>query len=447
MVQMYIKKVYHLGNSGHRKSGLKNFFGLFAKNPHLCVNMNLTENIRLALRAISANKLRTALTLLIIIFGIMALIGILTATEGINKSVLNSFSEMGSNTFSIKNEGEVRRKRRRKALSANPVITMLQCQSFKKDYKYPATVTQSIEADGNAVVRYESKKTNPNVRILGVDEDYLKVAGWSVREGRNFSKQEIDNGQNVILLGKDLVNKLFDTASGVVGKMINIGSGKYRVVGLLAAKGASQVSNDNLAMIPVVTAKRTFGDDNSSYAMSVMVNNVSELDRAVDEASGVFRRIRKIRLGDDPDFDISKSDKAAQQTMNVIGNVNIATVVIGILTLIGAGIGLMNIMLVSVNERTREIGVSKALGATKRVIRIQFLTESTTICVLGGIIGIIMGVIMGNVVGIFLHTPFIMPWVWIISGFIFTFIIGLAAGIYPAILASNLNPVEALRYE
>jgi putative ABC transport system permease protein len=401
--------------------------------------MNLTENIRLALRAISANKLRTALTLLIIIFGIMALIGILTATEGINQSVLSSFSDMGSNTFSIKNEGEVRHRRHRKALTENPVIT--------KNYKYPATVTQSIEADGNAVVKYESKKTNPNVRILGVDDDYLKVGGWSIKEGRNFSKQEIDNGQNVILLGKDLVLKLFDNPTDILGKMINIGSGKYRVVGLLAAKGASMASNDNLAMIPVVTAKRTFGDDNSSYNLSVMVNNVSELDRAVDEATGVFRNVRKVRIGDDPDFDISKSDKAAQQTLDVVGNVNIATIVIGILTLIGAGIGLMNIMLVSVNERTREIGVSKALGATKRVIRIQFLTESTTICVMGGIVGIIMGVLVGNIVGVFLHTPFIMPWVWIIFGFIFTFIIGIAAGIYPAILASNLNPVEALRYE
>jgi putative ABC transport system permease protein len=409
--------------------------------------MNLTENIRLALRAITANKLRTALTLLIIIFGIMALIGILTATEGINQSVLSSFSEMGSNTFSIKSEGEVRRRRRRKAMGTNPVITMLQCQEFKNNYTYPATVTQAIEADGNAVVKYESKKTNPNVRVLGVDDDYLKVAGWSIREGRNFSKQEIDNGQNVILLGKDLVKKIFDTQTDIIGKMINIGSGKYRVVGLLSAKGASQVSNDNIAMIPVMTAKRTFGDGNSSYSMSVMVNNVAELDRAVDEATGVFRNVRKVRLGDDPDFDISKSDKAAQQTLSVVSNVNIATIVIGILTLIGAGIGLMNIMLVSVNERTREIGVSKALGATKRVIQIQFLTESTTICVIGGIIGIIMGVLAGNIVSVFLHTPFIMPWLWITFGFIFTFIIGIAAGIYPAILASNLNPVEALRYE
>lgn len=409
--------------------------------------MNLTENIRLALRAITANKLRTALTLLIIVFGIMALVGILTATQGINQSVLSSFSEMGSNTFSIKNEGQTRHRRRRKAMVQNPVITMLQCQNFKNNYKYPATVTLSTDADGNAVLKYESKKTNPNVRIMGVDDDYLKVAGWSIMDGRNFSKTEIDNGQNVILLGKDVVAKIFAPKEVVVGKMINIGSSKYRVIGLLTPKGASQVSNDNMAMIPVMTAKRNFGDDNTSYNISVMVKNVTELDRAADEAEGVFRSVRGVRLGEDPNFEISKSDKMAQQNLDVLGNISIATIVIGILTLIGAGIGLMNIMLVSVNERTREIGVSKALGATKRVIRIQFLTESTTICVIGGIIGIIMGVLVGNLVVLALHSSFVMPWLWIVLGLTFTFIIGLAAGIYPAILASNLNPVEALRYE
>ena len=409
--------------------------------------MNLTENIRLALRAITANKLRTALTLMIIVFGIMALIGILTATEGINQSVMSSFTEMGSNTFSIKNEGQTRHRRHRKALVSNPVITMLQCQDFKKNYKYPATVTLSTDADGNAVLKYESKKTNPNVRIMGVDDDYLKVAGWSIMEGRNFSKTEIDNGQNVILLGKDVIGKIFDAKAGIVGKMVNIGSSKYRVIGLLAPKGASQVSNDNMAMIPVLTAKRNFGDESTSYNISIMVADISELDRASDEAEGVFRTVRKVHPGEDPDFDISKSDKMAQQNLDVLGNISIATIVIGVLTLIGAGIGLMNIMLVSVNERTREIGLSKALGATKSVIRIQFLTESTTICVIGGILGIIMGVLAGNLLVLMLHSSFVMPWLWILLGLAFTFVIGILAGLYPAILASNLNPVEALRYE
>ena len=401
----------------------------------------------MTLRAITANKLRTALTLLIIVFGIMALIGILTATEGINQSVLSSFSEMGSNTFTIKNEGEVRHRRHRKAMVTNPVITMLQCQDFKKNYKYPAVVTLSTEADGNAVFKYESKKTNPNVRITGVDDDYLKVAGWSIREGRNFSKQEVDNGQNVILLGKDVVGKIFSPRETIIGKMVNIGSSKYRVIGLLAPKGASLVSNDNMAMIPVMTAKRNFGDDNTSYTISVMVADVKELGQAADEAEGLFRTVRKVHVGEDPDFEVSKRDKVAEQNLDLLSKISIATIVIGILTLIGAGIGLMNIMLVSVNERTREIGVSKALGATKRVIRIQFLTESTTICVIGGIIGIIMGVLIGNAVVLVLHSAFVMPWLWILLGLGFTFVIGLAAGIYPAILASNLNPVDALRYE
>jgi putative ABC transport system permease protein len=266
-------------------------------------------------------------------------------------------------------------------------------------------------------------------------------------DGRSFSKQEVDNGQNVILLGKDVCLKLFDSQAGVIGKVVNIGSHKYRVLGLLTAKGASQATNDNVVMIPVLNAKRTFGDERTSYNLSIMVNNVANIDRAVEEAEGVFFRSRKLRLGDDKDFEVSKSDKTAQQSLDVIGNVSMATIVIGILTLIGAGIGLMNIMLVSVNERTREIGLSKALGATKRNIRLQFLTESTTICMIGGLIGIIAGVLVGNLVGLGLGSSFVMPWGWVVLGLIFTFIVGMSAGIYPAILASNLDPVEALRYE
>ena len=409
--------------------------------------MSLLENIRLALRAIVANKLRTALTLVIIIVGISALIGILTATDGINRKMLTSFSELGSNTFTIKNEGGIRKRRGRKAQSEMPPITMVQYNQFKENFKYPATISVFSEADFAAVVKFESKKTNPNVKMLGIDETYLKVAGWSLLEGRNFSKAEVDNGQNVILLGKDVVAKLFESKDTIVGKMVNIGSRKYRVAGLLAPKGASQVSNDNMAMIPVINAKRTLGDDKSSYILSVLVGDPSELERATDEAAGIFRGIRKIRLGEEADFDISKSDKLASQVIDNLSYIQYATVVIGILTLIGAGIGLMNIMLVSVNERTREIGISKAIGANKRTIRIQFLTEALCICIIGGFIGIILGVSLGNLVGLALDTGFVMPWKWISGGVFFTFLVGLLAGWYPSVKASNLDPVEALRYE
>ncbi len=411
--------------------------------------VNLTENIKLALRVIRANILRTILTLSIIMFGITALIGILTATEGIKTKMLTSFSEMGSNTFGIKNEGLVRRRggpRRRRKME-NPPITLQQVNSFKKNYEYPAVISVSEMANDIAIVKYQSKKTNPNVRVIAVDENYLKVSGQAIAEGRNFSKAEIESGSDVILLGKDVAEKIFEPGDTAIGKLVSIGSKKFKTVGMLASKGASMVSNDNQVLIPVLNARYSFPDNTVSYILNVMVSNPEELDLAIDEATGVLRAVRHLRVNDENDFDIAKSERLADQILDQLKYVKIATVVIGILTLIGAGIGLMNIMLVSVNERTREIGISKAIGATKRVIRIQFLTEAVVICQIGGIAGIILGIGMGNVVGIFLQTGFIFPYVWVFSGWAFTFLVGLAAGIYPAIRASELDPVEALRYE
>jgi len=411
--------------------------------------MNLTENIKLALRAIRANILRTVLTLSIIMFGIAALIGILTATEGIRVKMLASFSEMGSNTFGIKNSGQVHRHggpRRHRKID-NPVITIQQAEEFKENFKFPATVSISNIANEIAIVKYESKKTNPNVKIFGIDENYLKVSGQTIADGRNFSKSEIENGSDVILLGKDVVAKVFDTKDTAIGKLISVGNKKFKVVGILASKGASQIASDNQAMVPVQNARWSFPADNISYEMNVMVNDPKDMDLAIEEATGILRSIRHLRLDDENDFDLAKSERLANQILDQLKNIKYATVVIGILTLIGAGIGLMNIMLVSVNERTREIGISKALGATKRTIGIQFLTEAIVICQIGGILGIIVGIILGNVVGIFLKTGFIFPYVWVFGGWIFTFIVGLVAGIYPAIKASDLDPVEALRYE
>jgi putative ABC transport system permease protein len=418
-------------------------------NKYVCTALNLTENIRLALRAIKANLLRTVLTLLIITFGITALIGILTATEGIKTKMLSSFSEMGSNTFGIKSEGRIRRRGgpRRNRKAENPPITIQQANDFKSNFKFPATVSISYSANDIAIIKHESKKTNPNVRVFGVDEGYLKVSGQTVAEGRNFSKSEIENGSDVILLGKDVVAKTFEPYDTVIGKLVSIGTKKYKVVGLLGSKGASQVSTDNQVMIPVLNARRTFPDESASYLLNIMVNDPNDLDLAIEEAIGNLRGIRHLRLSDENDFDIAKSERLAGQILDQLVYVKIATIVIGILTLIGAGIGLMNIMLVSVNERTREIGISKAIGATKRAIRIQFLTEAIVICQIGGVFGIILGIGIGNLVGVFLQTGFLFPYVWVISGLIFTFIVGLAAGIYPAIRASELDPVEALRYE
>lgn len=411
--------------------------------------MHLTEQIKLALRAIRANILRTVLTLSIIMFGITALIGILTATEGIKTKMLSSFSEMGSNTFSVTNEGSVKKiggpRRHRK--SENPPITIQQANSFKKNFHYPAEVSVSNIANNIAIVKNESKKTNPNVKVIGIDENYLKVSGQNISEGRNFSKTEIESGSDVILLGRDVVAKIFNPYDTVIGRLVSIGSKKFKVAGILASKGASQIATDNQAMIPVQNARWSFPDNSNSYLLNIMVTNAEELDMAIDEATGVLRGVRNLRVSDENDFDIAKSERLADQILDQMQYIKIATIVIGILTLIGAGIGLMNIMLVSVNERTREIGISKALGANKQTIRIQFLTEAIVICQIGGILGIILGIAMGNMVGLFLDSGFIFPYIWVFGGWVFTFIVGLAAGIYPAIKAADLDPVEALRYE
>ncbi|HLP51174.1 MAG TPA: ABC transporter permease [Chitinophagales bacterium] len=411
--------------------------------------MNLTENIKLALRAIQSNILRTILTLSIIMFGITALIGILTATEGIKTKMLSSFSEMGATTFSVTNEGAVKNtggsRRRRK--SENPPITIQQVNAFKKNYKYPATVAISNMANDIAIIKNESKKTNPNVKVVGIDDNYLKVSGQNIAEGRNFSKTEIESGSDVILLGRDVVAKIFNPYDTVVGRLVSIGSKKFKVTGILASKGASQIATDNQVMIPVQNARWSFPDNSTSYLLNVMVGSAEELDMAIDEATGVLRGVRNLRVNDMNDFDIAKSERLADQILDQMSYIKIATIVIGILTLIGAGIGLMNIMLVSVNERTREIGISKALGANKQTIRIQFLTEAIVICQIGGILGIILGIGIGNLVGVFLKTGFIFPYLWVIGGWVFTFIVGLAAGIYPAIKASEMDPVEALRTE
>ena len=382
-------------------------------------------------------------------FGIAALIGILTATEGIKTKMLSSFSEMGSNTFSVKNTGQVHRHGgpRRHRKSDNPPLTIQQSEEFKAKFTFPSLVSISNVATDIGILKNESKKTNPNVKVFGIDENYLKVSGQTIAEGRNFSKSEIENGSDVILLGTDVVAKIFEPYDTAVGKLVSVGSKKFKVVGILASKGASQMASDNQAMIPVQNARWSFPADNVSYGLSVMVNDPKDIDLAIDEATGLLRGIRHLRLDDENDFDLAKSERLANQILDQMKNIKYATIVIGILTLIGAGIGLMNIMLVSVNERTREIGISKALGATKSVIGIQFLTEAVLICQIGGLLGIILGIMIGNGVGVFLKTGFIFPYVWVISGWLFTFVIGLAAGLYPAIKASSLDPVEALRYE
>ncbi|MBA2422786.1 MAG: ABC transporter permease [Chitinophagales bacterium] len=411
--------------------------------------MGLKENILLALSAIRSNLLRTVLTCLIIAFGIMALVGILTAIESLKTSIYSNFSSMGSNVFTIEQDwSQMQGSGGGDEEKPGPPILYRDAVLFKDRYEFPAVVSVSEDISGISTIKHESKKTNPNVQVVGVDENYLVTSGNEIAAGRFFTSDEVKEGSPLIVLGKDVVEKIFGSNADPINNFVSMFAIRYRVIGVLASKGSSMVSQgDNVVLIPLLNAIRNFSGSENSVSIAVNINAVDQLQPAIDEATSTLRNIRGLRISEKDDFEISKSDELANELIGNITYVTYAATLIGIITLFGAAIGLMNIMLVSVTERTREIGVSKALGATKKEVRRQFLTEAIVICQIGGMLGIILGILVGNLVSLILGGDFIIPWLWIFVGITFCFLVGLVSGLYPAIKASQLDPIEALRYE
>lgn len=409
----------------------------------------LKENIKISLTAIRSQLLRTTLTALIISIGIMALVGILTAIDALKSSINSNFTSMGANTFTIRNrEMTVRigKKGRRPKKFRN--ITYDEAIKFSKAYTFPATPSVSTMASMSATVKYGSEKSNPNIRIFGGDENYLATAGYELESGRNFSSQEIQYGNHVALIGKDVQNAIFDKKNNPVDKIISIGSGKYRVIGILKPKGNSMgFGGDKVVILPLSNVRQYFSVPNMTFTINVLVPSGQLMDAAVSEATGIFRIIRKVANGEEENFEITKSDNLANLLIDNLQKVTLGATIIGFITLLGAAIGLMNIMLVSVTERTREIGIRKAIGATQKAIRNQFLVEAVVICQIGGLAGIILGIAVGNIFGYILGAGFIMPWLWVIAGVTLCILVGVISGLYPAIKASKLDPIEALRFE
>lgn len=424
--------------------------------------MKLSDTLSLAFRTIRSNKLRTGLTVAIIAFGIMALVGIITAIQAMNQKLTESFSSMGANGFTLRYkernlrignggpEMSVAKKnaRKQKRSSLDKRITEDEAETFINNYQFPGAVAGvSTFAGRDNIISYQSLKTSPTVVMFGGDENYLYLNGFSIHAGRNFSKQEIQSSQNICVIGYDVAKKLFRIdPSLAVNHAVRINGIPYRVVGVTASRGSSfGFSRDNIVIIGYKGIRKFSGTN--SYSIGVKTDQINQVENAMGEAEASFRAVRRLSTTEESNFAVERSDSVAEKAINVLSYLTGAIVVIGFITLIGSSIGLMNIMLVSVTERTKEVGLIKAIGGKKISVRQQFLLEALLISVLGALLGIMLGVLVGNLFSMVLETGFVVPWNWVGYGIALCGTVGLLAGLYPALKAGKLNPIEALRYE
>ncbi|HTS45104.1 MAG TPA: ABC transporter permease [Puia sp.] len=423
--------------------------------------MRTGDVLALAFRTVRGNKLRTGITVAIIAFGIMALVGINTAIEAMKQKFTESFASMGSNGFTIhyrdynffggRDEVKQEKKGQRKEKKSNVrrQITKDEAETFKKTYNYPAKVCLNLRGTNDAIVSKGDKKTTPTVYINGGDENFPELNGYTFSAGRNLNDLDIQSGRNVCVLGSDLVKRFFgNNPERAIEQIIKVNGIPYRVIGTLDSKGSTiGRSWDNIILVTYNNVRRFFNSNYASFTIQVKVPDVKLIDAAIGEAEGTFRSIRRLNVTEANNFVIDKSDRFVQELLSNLKLVTVCAVVIGVITLIGAAVGLMNIMLVAVTERTKEIGLVKAIGGRQRNVRQQFLFESIIISLMGAAFGIILGIIVGNSFSLVLNTGFVFPWQWLILGILICSVVGLLAGLYPSLKAARLNPIEALRYE
>ena len=407
------------------------------------------ENVRIAIGSIRTQLLRTILTVLIIAIGITALVGILTVVSALENTISSDFASMGANTFNIKQyENTARRRGGNEREVLNPIISYPEAVAFKKKYRYPfAETSLSFTATSAAEVKYEATKTDPEISVVGVDEHFIPNSGLETSLGRNFNSFDINNNTYSCVVGSDFQKGLLKDINPI-NKTISIRGARFKVIGVLKEKGSTFGNSQDLrVLIPIQVARSLFTAPNINYTMSVMVSKKELLEPAIDDANSTMRQVRKLSPIKDNNFGVVRSDDLINRILGITKYLGLASWLIGIITVLGSSIALMNIMIVSVTERTREIGVRKALGAKKTTVAFQFFIETLLIGQLGGIAGIIFGILIGYGISTAIDFAFVIPWGAILAAFVTSFMVAIISGLYPAIKASKLDPIEALRYE
>ena len=410
--------------------------------------MRITEILQISLQSIKGNRLRTLLTILGVVVGIFSIIVIMTIITMLQKSIENGLSDLAQDTFQIQkypvfrshNPKEWEKYKNRKD------ITLEQFQRLSTKLTDAAEVGGE-QKKGGVVVKYRDIRTNPNIMLYGETIGGIVTNNWKVVKGRSIRPSDETNTNYVCLLGNDIIKKLFPHINPV-GQIVRVDLTPFLVIGTLVPEAAMfGNSRDNRVVIPLTTFQAIYGKYNTSVNIMVMAKDKSDYDRLIETAIGDMRVIRKVKPGEDNDFEIFSNESLIGQINNITSGIKIGAIVVSIIALLAAGVGIMNIMLVSVTERTREIGIRKAVGAKRKNIMTQFLIEAIVLCLIGGIIGIFLGVGIGNLAGSFLNAQAAIPYDWVAIGLSLCVFVGIVFGTYPAYKAANLDPIEALRYE
>ena len=408
--------------------------------------MKLDQLFSISFQSILNNKLRTSLTILGVVVGIFSIIVIMTIITMLQNSIEDGLAMLNKNTFQIQKFDAIQTHARERSQRNRKDITIEEAERLKE------VLTQAIyvgaeQWKGGKVVKYGNRETNPNNHVGGQTIDAMRTNDFNVEVGRTFREDDIKNSTNVCILGKEIVDKLFPNIDPL-NQIVRVDNRPLRVIGLMEKQPEMfGESHDNYVLIPITTWQAMYGKYSTSVNIMVTAPSKESYNDVIESAIGHFRKIRKVEAGEPDDFSIFSNESMISQVNDITGPIKIGALAVSLVALIAAGVGIMNIMLVSVTERTREIGIRKAVGARKSSILTQFLIEAIILCLVGGTMGIISGIAIGNLAGSFLSAQFAIPLDWVIIGISMCIIVGLVFGTYPAFKAANLDPIESLRYE